>query len=121
MKVLIVEDSEPVRRMIKRFVRDQVDEFIECSDGSEALAHYRQHRPDVVLMDIQMTELNGFDATRQIKEAYAKARVVIVSQWDTPALREAARESGAEDYICKRNLLPLRDLLQPERSGKGSS
>ena len=115
MKVLIVEDSEPVRRMIKRFVRGQVDEFIECSDGSQALAHYRQHRPDVVLMDIQMTEVDGFEATRQIKAAFSTARVVIVSQWDTPALREVARESGAEDYICKRNLLPLREVLSERK------
>lgn len=112
MKVLIVEDSESVRQTIKRVIRAQVDEFVECSDGSEALTQYREHHPDIVLMDIQMNRVDGLRATREIKAEFSDARVVIVSQWDTPALREAARESGAEDYICKRNLLPLREVLQ---------
>ena len=112
MKVLIVEDSESVRQTIKRVIKAQVDEFVECSDGAEALASYRQHHPDVVLMDIEMASVDGLKATREIKEAFSEAHVVIVSQWDTPGLREAARASGAEDYICKRNLLPLREVLQ---------
>ena len=112
MKVLIVEDSEPVRRMIKRFIRDQVDEFVECADGCEALGAYRQHHPDLVLMDNKMTQMGGFEATREIKAAFPEARVFIVSQWDSPALREAARAAGAESYISKADLLPLRDLLK---------
>ena len=116
MKVLIVEDSEPVRRMIKRVLEHQVDEFFECSDGSEALARYQQCLPDVVLMDIKMTKVDGFYATRQIKQIFADARVVIVSQWDTPALRQAAEESGAENYVCKNNLLPLREFLSSASS-----
>src|SRR5262249_49425370 len=105
MRVLIVEDSEPVRRMIKRVLKNQVDEFFECNDGSEAMACYQQYHPDVVLMDIKMTEVDGSQATRQLKAVFAEARVVMVSQWDTSALRQAAKESGAEDYVCERNLL----------------
>ena len=112
MKVLIVDDSEPVRRMIKEFVQDQVDEFVDCNDGSEALTTYSQHHPDVVLMDIKMENVDGFEATRLIKGVFSGARIVIVSQWDTPALRKAARESGAEAYVSKLNLLPLRELLK---------
>ena len=112
VKVLIVDDSEPVRRMIKRFLRDQVDEFIECADGSDALGCYTKHHPDLVLMDIEMTHTDGFTATRQIKEAFSAARVVIVSQWDSPSLRAAGKEAGADDYITKMNLLPLRAILE---------
>jgi DNA-binding NarL/FixJ family response regulator len=112
MKVLLVENSELVRRMIKRFIRDQVDEFVECSDGSQALDAYTKQRPDLVLMDIKMNQMGGFEATREIKAAFPAARVFIVSQWDSPALREAARAAGAESYISKADLLPLRDLLK---------
>jgi DNA-binding NarL/FixJ family response regulator len=59
--------------------------------------------------------MGGFEATREIKAAFPEARVFIVSQWDSPGLREAARIAGAEDYISKTDLLPLRDLLQAGR------
>lgn len=112
MKILIVEDNELQRRIITEFVRDQVDEFVECSDGSGALASYSHHRPDVVLMDLQMTKVDGLEATRKIKKVFSDARIIIVSQWDTPALRKAAGESGAEEYVNKNDLLPLRELLK---------
>lgn len=115
MKVLIVDDSEPVRRMIKRFIRNQVDDFVECADGSQAVMAYTEHRPDMVLMDVQMKEVDGLKATKEIKTAFPDARVVIVSQWDSPALRRKATEAGAEDYITKMNLFPLRNILRSEK------
>ena len=112
MKILIVEDNLSMRRMIKEFVQDHVDEFVECSDGSEALNSYVQHHPDLVLMDMKMGRVNGLEATRKIKQAFVEARIVIVSQWDTPALRSAAKEAGAEAYVNKKSLVPLREIIK---------
>jgi two-component system NarL family response regulator len=112
MKVLIVDDSEPMRRMIRTFIADLVQEVIERGDGCEALAAYREHRPDMVLMDLKMTKTDGFAAARQIKECYPDARIVIVSQWDDAALREQARLAGAEDFVGKADLQPLRRILE---------
>ena len=112
MKVMIVDDSAEVRRMITSFIGDLVSEFVECDDGCEALATYAEHRPDLVLMDYQMTGMNGFHATRAIKKDFPDACIVIVSQWDSAALREAAKDSGADAYINKKSLLPLRDLVR---------
>jgi DNA-binding NarL/FixJ family response regulator len=112
MKVMIVDDSAQVRRMITSFLGDLVEEFVECSDGSEAPAAYRTHRPDLVLMDFQMKNTNGFEATRQIKKEFPEARVVIVSQWDSEALREAAAEAGVDAYVNKKSLVPLRDFIR---------
>jgi CheY-like chemotaxis protein len=106
MKVLIVDDSQQIRRMIKRFIRDQVDQFVECEDGSQAFASYKQHSPDLVLMDIKMKSVDGLKATKQIKTAFPDAWVVVVSQWDSPELRKRALEAGASSYITKTNLLP---------------
>ena len=108
---MIVEDNPQVRRMLRSFLEDLVDEFVECSDGSEALIAYSEHHPDLVLMDVQMKHLDGFDTTREIKSAFPGARVVMVSQWDSPALREAATKAGAEDYVKKVSLLPLREII----------
>ncbi len=111
MRVLIVDDSEPMRRMIKTYLADLIGEAFECGDGCEALTAYRQHQPDVVLMDLKMKKMDGLDATRQISESFPKARIVIVSQWDDAPMREAALSAGAEAYVGKSDLLPLRRIL----------
>ena len=111
MRVLIVDDSEPMRRMIKTYLADLIGESFECGDGTEALTAYREHQPDLVLMDLKMTKMDGLKATRQIIQFFPKARIVIVSQWEDLPLREAALLAGAEAYVGKSDLLPLRELL----------
>jgi CheY-like chemotaxis protein len=112
MKVMIIDDSEPVRRMIASFLDDLVDEFVDCEDGSNALTTYFEHKPDIVLMDIKMNLMDGFRATMQIKQVFPGARIFIVSQWDTTGLRDLAKESGAEGYVSKANLQPLREIIE---------
>ena len=111
MRVLIVDDSEAMRRMIRTYLADLIGEAFECGDGSEVLSAYREHQPDIVLMDLKMVKMDGLDATRQIRESFPQARIVIVSQWDDAPLREAARSAGAEAYVGKSDLLPLRQIL----------
>ena len=111
MKVLIVDDSQPMRRMIKTVISDLIGEVFECSDGSEALAAYREHLPDIVLMDVKMKVTDGIDATRQIKQSFPAARIVMVSQWEDPQIREDATLAGAEAFVGKSNLQPLREIL----------
>jgi CheY-like chemotaxis protein len=83
--ILIVEDSEPMRQMIKTLVGDLTESFTECSDGAQALGAYRQCRPDWVLMDIKMKEMDGLMATRQIRAAFPNARIVVVTSYDDPS------------------------------------
>jgi len=90
MKLLIVEDSAQMRRMIKSLVSDLATELYECADGAEALSAYREHRPDWVLMDIKMGEVDGLEATREIISAFPEARICIVTNYDDDELREAA-------------------------------
>jgi two-component system response regulator DesR len=112
MNLLIVEDNEPMRRTIKSLLGDLVAQFYECSDGCEALAAYAEHQPDWVLMDIEMEPVDGLTATKQIKAAYPNAKIIIVTNYDEPALRETAQAAGAFGYVLKENLFTLSQLLR---------
>src|SRR5262245_43822966 len=114
MRLLIVEDNDQMREMIKLFLRDLAEEIAERGDGAEAMAAYREIAPDWVVMDIAMDKLDGLEATRQIISAFPLARIVILTQYDDPALRQAAREAGAQGYFTKGDLLPLRQMLERE-------
>lgn len=111
MRLLIVDDNENMRRLIKTLVGDLVQQVYECADGIDALSSFTEHQPDFVLMDIEMEKVDGLTAMAQIKSAYPAAKVVVVSNYDNAPLREAAREAGACQYVPKDKLLLLRAIL----------
>lgn len=111
MKCLIVEDNKDMRRLIKSVVGPLAEAVYECSDGAEALAQYAAQRPDVVLMDIEMSGLDGICATQAIIAAFPAAHVIIVTNYDDQHHRTAAQAAGARDYLTKENLLELKQLL----------
>ena len=113
MTILIVDDSAPMRRTLKAFVGELAEGVHECGDGREALAAYEQHRPDWVLMDIKMKEMDGLSATREIKSSYPEARIVMITDYDGDEFREAARAAGACAHVVKENLLEVRRILSP--------
>ena len=111
MNVLIIEDSEPMRRTIKSSIEDLAREVLECPDGADAVARYAEHRPDWVLMDIKMHSVDGLAATRQIKAAFPEARIVMVTSFDDQNLRDEAQLAGACGYVLKENLADLVKIM----------
>jgi two-component system response regulator DegU len=112
MRLLIVEDNYQMRRLIKSIVGDLAEAVLECGDGSEALEAYRAHKPDWVLMDVEMKTLDGISATRQITTAFPDARILIVTEYNNADWREEARHAGAIGYVLKENLLEVRATLE---------
>lgn len=113
LNLLIVEDNQPMRDLIRSIVSDLVEDVTECCDGAEALFAYTKCRPDWVLMDIRMKEMDGISATRQIKASFPEANIMIVTDYDSPNMREAAWRAGACEYVTKDNLLDMRRILGP--------
>lgn len=111
MKLLIVEDNRQMRRLMRSMLADLADPIAECCDGAEAQASYEEHRPDWVLMDLVMPQVDGITATGQIRAADPSAKIVIVTDYESPAMRNAAREAGAHAYVLKENLFNLRQIL----------
>ncbi|HEU4387001.1 MAG TPA: response regulator transcription factor [Blastocatellia bacterium] len=111
MRILIVDDNDQMRRLIKSIVSNPADEVFEANDGSEALSKYAACRPDWVLMDIEMKAVDGLSATRTIRRHFPDARIVMVTEYDDPDWREEARAAGACGYVLKENLFDLRRIL----------
>jgi CheY-like chemotaxis protein len=115
MKLMIVEDNDRMRQLIRDFVAKFANQIVECSDGPEAVAIYEARRPDWVLMDVEMKGMDGITATRQIRQRFPDARIIMVTQYDDATTYAAARQSGAYGYVLKENLFELRQLLQTRK------
>ena len=111
MKILIVEDNEQVRLLLRDYLSTLRAEICECGDGSEALACFQKYRPDWVLMDWEMPVMNGIAATREIVARFPNARICLVTAFDDEAVHHAALEAGASDIVLKDNLFELEKIL----------
>ena len=111
MKLLIVEDNAGIRRILRRILVDTASTIWECEDGSAALAAYEEHRPDVVLMDIRMAEVDGLTATRQICGADPLARVIVVTDYQDDDMKAAAFAAGAREYVLKHEISGLPEIV----------
>ncbi|MBK7394591.1 MAG: response regulator transcription factor [Chloracidobacterium sp.] len=99
-----------MRRLIKSVVEDIAMSVYECKDGSEALAAYENHLPEWVVMDIEMNEMNGITATREITELHPEAKILILTKYDSGRIREQAKQPGALKFVRKEDLVLIREF-----------
>ena len=102
-KVLIVEDIELNMKLFHDLLEVHGYETLQTRDGREALELARQHRPDLILMDIQLPEVSGLDVTRWIKadESLKRIPVIAVTAFAMKGDEEKIRNGGCEAYIAK--------------------
>lgn len=102
-KVLIVEDNELNMKLFHDLLEAQGYETLETREGLAALALAREHRPDLILMDIQLPEISGLEVTKWLKEDddLSHIPVVAVTAFAMKGDEERIREGGCEAYISK--------------------
>ena len=102
-KVLIVEDNELNMKLFHDLLEAQGYEILQTREGLQALTLARQHRPDLILMDIQLPEISGLEVTKWLKEddELAAIPVVAVTAFAMKGDEERIREGGCEAYISK--------------------
>ena len=102
-RILVVEDTEDNRQIIRDLLSSVGYELIEATDGAEGVALAQSQHPDLILMDIQLPEMDGYEATRRIRAIPELARVPIVAVTSyAPSGDEAkTREAGCDGYVAK--------------------
>jgi DNA-binding NarL/FixJ family response regulator len=103
IKVLLCDDHTLFREGIKAILKDETSIEIvgEAADGRQAVAKDLQLHPDVVLMDIAMPDLSGFDATRRILQHNPKAKVIILTMYEEEEVINRCLAAGASGYVLK--------------------
>lgn len=105
--ILIADDAAFMRMRCGRMLAEHGYEVLEAENGREAVAKYQQYRPDAVLLDITMPELDGLAALKEIKGLDPNARVAMVTALGQQQVVMAALQAGARDFVVK--------PFQPER------
>ena len=113
MKVMIVDDNAQMRGLIRNMLEQVASEFVECSDGQEAVAAFEMERPDWAVMDVAMGVMDGLTATKLIKSRFPTSQIMVITHHNNPKLRERAQEVGASGFLLKEDLLELRTALAP--------
>ena len=96
-KVMLVEDQEGFRRGLAELLRSRFPSMVldEAANGSEAMEKLKNFLPQLIFMDIKLPGQNGLEITKRIKALHPDINVIILTSYDFPEYREAARECGA--------------------------
>jgi DNA-binding NarL/FixJ family response regulator len=111
LRILIVDDHPGVRHGLKAILSEHPEWEVvaEAADGLEALDKVGRLNPDLVVLDVSMPKMNGLTVCRQIRETAPRCEVLIVTQHDSPQMRNEAMSCGARGYVVKANV--AKDLL----------
>ena len=112
VRVLLVDDQELVRSGLRRVLRrrDGIVVVGECEDGDQVPAAVREHRPDVVVMDLRMRRVNGIDATEALRRGADTPPVLVLTTFDDDELLAGALRAGASGFLLKDS--PAEDVVR---------
>src|SRR5712692_5836566 len=130
-RVLVVDDHALLRTGVANIINQEPDLHVvaEAGNGVDAIAAYERHQPDVTLLDLRMPVMEGVEVVRQIRERDPRARVIILTTYDTDDEISRALKAGAKAYVlkdisaddlisCIRHVLSGKSSLAPAAAAK---
>ncbi len=121
LRVLVVDDERPIRRFLRVSLTAQGHVVYEAGDGREALSAVVRDRPDLIILDLGLPDMDGIEVTRQLRE-WTRTPIIVLSVREEEATKVAALDMGADDYLIKpfgmaelmaRMRVALRHATQP--------
>jgi two-component system, OmpR family, alkaline phosphatase synthesis response regulator PhoP len=102
-KILIADDNENIREALTYLLEDEGYQLRLAKDGADTLQQVKEFRPDIILLDIMMPEVNGYDVCRAVKSdpSLQKTYVIMLTAKGQVAEQERGKEVGADEYVVK--------------------
>ncbi|MCL0077275.1 response regulator [Dehalococcoidia bacterium] len=100
-KVLVVDDAQFMRMRATKLLTQNGYEVIEAANGVEAVQKYKEERPDAVMLDITMPDMDGLEALKQVRKIDPGARIAMVTAMGQQSIVLEAIKAGARDFVVK--------------------
>ena len=101
IKVLVVDDEISISDYLKNFLTERQYDVSTASSGEEALKKIKEEEPQVMLLDVRMPGLSGFDTLKQARQLDKDLKVIMLTGVENEEMMKLARELGADDYVTK--------------------
>jgi DNA-binding NarL/FixJ family response regulator len=114
MRFLLVEENKDFREYLKELISNHGDECIDLKEGISLNKDYRDYLPDLVVIDLEMKNISGFKAAKELLSEFPDARIAFLTNFEDELLHKAAESIGVKTVIPKESLYEFYDIIKSE-------